>query len=86
MVIHGTGSADPDDDHVGELRSCPHCGKKIRWLDYAGLATQSWHYGDSIISQAVINLDDGEEIDSPLVTAEQRCGHCKMMLYERDWH
>jgi len=74
-----------EDDVIPALRNCPHCGKKIRWQDFAGLATQAWHYGDSIISQAVI-ATDGEEIDSLVVRAEQRCGYCQGELREIDWH
>lgn len=85
-AIHGTGSVDPDGERVGILRVCPYCGKKIRWQDFAGLATQSWHYADSIITQAVVSLTDGEEIEHPMITAEQRCGHCQAILTECDFH
>lgn len=82
--IHASYS-DPDDK--SEKRKCPHCYKPIRWQDFGGLATQSWHYHDSIITQAVVTLGGEEVDDHPLSKlTEQKCGHCGEVLTETDFH
>ncbi len=75
-----------DSDDKSEPRKCPHCYKPIRWQDFGGLATLSWHYRDSIITQAVVTLSGEEVDDHPLSKSEQRCGHCGEILTETDFH
>jgi ribosomal protein S27AE len=69
-----------------EPRKCPHCGKRIMWHDFGGLATLAWHYPDSIITQAVVTLGGEEVDDHPLSKSEQKCGKCGHTLIETDFH
>ncbi len=59
------------------MTTCPHCDRRIMWLDYTGLATQVWHFGDYIADQSVVTMPSGEEIESDELVPFQICGYCE---------